>query len=101
MEGFESRHEAIELVLAKLLRVGSSVSATLIAAGIALTLTGIASSAATYLTTAGLVALVATPIIRVAVALLVFLRERDLMFAGFCLVVLTSLLVGVIIGQIH
>lgn len=89
----------IELTLARALRVGSIIAALLMAAGLMMIILGWAPDQGNRVLTAGLITLVATPVMRVAVALLVFLRERDYLFAFFCLVVLSSLAAGVVIGQ--
>jgi uncharacterized membrane protein len=46
-------------------------------------------------------ALIATPIMRVMVAGLIFVRDRDWRFAFFCLVVLCALVAGVVLGHGH
>lgn len=88
----------IEVILARLLRIGSAVAAILLATGMtAMFLSG--SSFASGLITAGLVVLLATPVMRVLAAGLVFLRERDWLFSLFCLIVLCSLAAGVMLGR--
>lgn len=93
----ESRHEALELVLARLLRVGSMLAAGLMVVGIGLMLAGLPLG--TTLVMAGLLTLVSTPVLRVVAAMVVFMRERDYLFALFCLVVVLSLGVGMAIGH--
>lgn len=95
----ESRADSMELILARLLRVGSMISAGLTAVGIVLMVTGAALGGTLVL--AGLLTLVSTPVIRVLAAMIVFLRERDYLFAGFCLVVVLSLAVGMVIGNLE
>ncbi|MDK9717135.1 MAG: DUF1634 domain-containing protein [Trichlorobacter sp.] len=95
-----SPHEPIEITLARLLRIGSFIAAVLIAAGIGTMLLG-KEAAATRLITAGLLALLATPIMRVIAAGLIFIREKDWRFACFCLVVICSLAAGIYLGQTH
>lgn len=89
----------IDLVLAKLLRVGSAVSAGLMAVGLGLSTLGAQGALGDRVLTWGIIVLVATPVMRVAAALLVFLRERDYLFALFCVLVLSSLAVGMVIGK--
>jgi uncharacterized membrane protein len=93
-----SQHEAIELVLARLLRIGSVIAAILLAIGIGAMLLG-HTEFAPRLITAGLLALMATPVMRVVVAGLIFVRDRDWRFAFFCLVVLCALVAGVLLGH--
>ena len=95
-----SRHEPIELVLARLLRLGSIIAALLLAVGIGAMLLG-HTGFAPRIITAGLLALMATPIMRVVVAGLIFVRDRDWRFAFFCLVVLCALVAGVVLGHGH
>ncbi|MCM0083799.1 DUF1634 domain-containing protein [Geomonas sp. Red32] len=92
-----SRHEAIELVLARLLRIGSIVAAFLLAGGIA----GMAihEPFATKMITAGLLVLLGTPILRVLAAFVIFLRDREWHYALFSLVVLAALAAGIILGR--
>ena len=95
-----SRHEPIELVLARLLRLGSIVAAFLLAVGIGAMLLG-HTVLAPRIITAGLLTLLATPIMRVVVAGLIFARDRDWRFAFFCLVVLCALVAGALLGHGH
>lgn len=95
-----SPHEPIEMTLARLLRIGSFIAAVLIAAGIAFMLLG-REVLASHLITAGLIVLLATPIMRVVTAGLIFVREKDWRFACFCLVVVCALAAGIILGHGH
>jgi len=90
---------AIERILARVLRLGSIIAAVLLAAGIGVMLvTG--STSPHRLITAGLITLLLTPVLRVLVAAVVFVKERDWLFALFCLVVLCSLAAGVTLGLV-
>jgi uncharacterized membrane protein len=90
---------AIERILARVLRLGSIIAGVLLAAGIgAMLLTGATSPH--RLITAGLITLLLTPVLRVVVAAVVFVKERDWLFALFCLVVLCSLAAGVTLGLV-
>lgn len=95
-----SPHEPIELTLARLLRIGSFIAAILIAVGIGAMLLGHEQSAG-HLITAGLLVLMATPVMRVVTAGLIFVREKDWRFACFCLVVVCALVVGAVLGKLH
>jgi uncharacterized membrane protein len=53
------------------------------------------------LVTAGLIALVLTPVLRVATAFVVFLQERDRAFALISFFVLAAIAVGVLLGKTH
>ena len=90
----------IERILARCLRAGSILSAGLLALGLGLVaLTG--APAAKTLVTAGLVALLLTPVLRVLVAALVFAKEKDWLYVAFCLVVLGALAAGVKLGVVE
>lgn len=93
-----SKHAPIELVLARLLWVGSIVAAILIAVGIGFMLIG-RVRLASHLVTVGLLVLLATPIMRVFTAGVIFVREKDWRFACFCLVVLCALAAGILLGH--
>lgn len=95
----KSEHAAIELVLARLLRIGSLVAAALLGAGICLMAIGL-TGFAPKLITAGLLFLLSTPVLRVFAAAVIFVRERDWYFALFSAVVLCSLALGIFLGSV-
>jgi uncharacterized membrane protein len=90
---------AIERILARVLRLGSIIAGVLLAAGIGAMLL-IGGSFPHRLITAGLITLLLTPVLRVLVAAMVFCKERDWLFALFCLVVLCCLAAGVKLGLV-
>jgi len=96
--GKKTETAAIELVLARLLRIGSLIAAALLAAGILAMVLG-QTGFAPRLITAGLLVLLGTPIMRVLVAAVIFVREKDWYFAFFSLVVLCALAAGVFFGR--
>jgi uncharacterized membrane protein len=93
-----TQNEAIELVLARLLRIGSLIAAAMLAAGILAMVLG-QTEFAPKLITAGLLVLLCTPVMRVLVAGIIFVREKDWHFAFFSLVVLCALAAGVFFGR--
>ncbi|HEY3368730.1 MAG TPA: DUF1634 domain-containing protein [Symbiobacteriaceae bacterium] len=93
-----ARVMSIELVLARVLRVGSVIAAALVGAGIFVMIMGVSPDLGSKLITWGLGVLVSTPVMRVLVAGLVFLWEKDYRFASFCAVVLSALLAGILLG---
>ena len=95
-----SSHEPIELTLARLLRIGSLIAAVLIAVGLGIMLSG-NEQLASHLVTAGLLVLMATPVVRVVTAGIIFIREKDWRFACFCLFVFCALLTGILLGHTH
>jgi uncharacterized membrane protein len=90
--------EALELVLARLLRLGSVIAALLLGAGIAAMALG-QTAFAPKLITAGLLVLLGTPVMRVMVAGLIFFKQKDWHFAIFSLVVLCAIAAGVYFGS--
>jgi uncharacterized membrane protein len=93
-----TQNEAIELVLARLLRIGSLIAAAMLAAGILAMVLG-QTEFAPKLITAGLLVLLCTPVMRVLVAGIIFVRDKDWHFAFFSLVVLCALAAGVFFGR--
>jgi uncharacterized membrane protein len=87
----------LERHLARLLVTGVLVSAALLAAGLALWLTR-PGAMARGLLSAGLIALMATPILRVFVSLAEYVRIRDWFFVATTLVVLVELTVTVVLA---
>ena len=53
---------------------------------------GVAHGSAVYVLQLGLLVLIATPITRVAASVLLFLREKDMLYVGVTLLVLLMLL---------
>jgi uncharacterized membrane protein len=88
----------MERHLARLLVAGVIVSASLLASGLALWLAR-PGAAAAWLLSAGLVALMATPMLRVVVSLVEYVRMRDWFFAAITVVVLVELTVTVLVAH--
>ena len=115
----------VELLIGRMLQAGVLVSATVVLAGLALmlargaapperfeifrgtasplrSLTGIARGARALdgaaVAQLGLVLLVATPVARVALTLVAFLRQRDRLYVALTTVVLALLLYGLLVG---
>lgn len=91
----------IEDRIATVLRLGLILSSSLIVLGLASLLTGVESAWGQWLVTAGLIALIATPILRVVMALFSYLMEGDYTFVMVSLSVLLILVVGVWVGTPH
>jgi uncharacterized membrane protein len=90
--------EAIELVLARLLRLGSLLAALLLGVGLAAMALG-HTAVAPKLITAGLLVLLGTPVMRVVVAAVIFCKQKDWHFALFSLVVLCAIAAGIYFGS--
>lgn len=93
--------EQVELAVAKLLRVGTVVSAVLIGSGLGALLFQLPITLGPALITVGLVALVCTPLLRVAAALLIYLRLGDKIYSIISLTVLAIVFAGILLGQTH
>lgn len=77
------------------LRTGMTSSSVCLALGLLLSLGGASPRLAHLLLSVGLVVLLATPVSRVVIAVVEYLRERDWIFAALTVVVLLELLAGV------
>jgi uncharacterized membrane protein len=81
----------LEHHLGRVLVAGVIVSAVLLAAGLALWLADPRGALAAWALNAGLLALMATPIMRVVVSFTEYVRMRDWLFVAMTLVVLAEL----------
>jgi uncharacterized membrane protein len=95
MKASEEALARLEVQVGRLLHAGVFVSAGCLAAGLLLTLMRIAAPAQHVLLTAGLVVLMATPILRVIVSMVEYARMRDWFF-----VVTTLIVLGVLAGSV-
>jgi uncharacterized membrane protein len=88
----------LESMLGVVLKTGVLASTALLGAGLLLELAGIVPSLATALTHAGLLVLMATPVVRVVVSVAEYAVEKDWVFLGLTgsvlLILLGSLLVA-------
>ena len=78
----------LEKILGRVLLIGSTASTIVLAAGLLLTLIAPGQAAGEWLLRAGLVVLMATPALRVAVSVVEYAGRRDWLFAGLTTVVL-------------
>lgn len=85
--------DRLEVTLGRLLQGGVLSAAVCLAAGLALWMSGRAPGVTTVLLTAGLMILMATPILRVVVSLVEYARMRDWFFVSTTLFVFGMLLV--------
>ena len=90
--------ERLETRLGRLLAIGVIASATLLTIGLALWLSNPQSPAALWLLNAGLMVLMAIPIMRVIVSFAEYLSTRQWFFAGVTLVVMVELSVTVLVA---
>lgn len=54
----------------------------------------------TWIVTAGIALLIALPVLRVFLMLIVFVRERDFLFSAIAMLVLAIILLGSVLGTI-
>jgi uncharacterized membrane protein len=88
----------LERHLGRLLVTGVIVSAVLLAAGLALWLTVPGAPLSRGLLNGGLVVLMATPILRVFVSFVEYVRMKDWVFVATTIVVLIELTVTVVVA---
>ncbi|MBB3131629.1 putative membrane protein [Paenibacillus rhizosphaerae] len=109
----------VELAVSRWLRVGVVLSAAVIIAGLVLffiqgssgypgssyphnlpdIMSGIASFKPYAVITAGLILLILTPVLRVAISIWVFVREGDKLYTGITTLVLLILIISFILGK--
>jgi uncharacterized membrane protein len=85
----------LEVTLGRLLRIGVTISALALGAGLAVAMTLGAGALSTFLLTAGVLLLLATPIARVVVSSVGYARRREWLF-----VILTMIVLGELIASI-
>lgn len=94
----DSEFISIEAILARLLRIGSVIATILLGAGMLSMGLGNLNEAP-RLFTSGLLVMLATPVMRVLVAGLVFAKKKDWLFFIICFVVLCTLTAGILLGN--
>ena len=92
------RLEQLEVILGRVLLAGVLLSSACLAVGLALWMAGGDSVAANRVLAAGLLVLMGTPILRVVVSLVEYLRMRDWLFAATTVVVLAVLMGAVAVA---
>jgi uncharacterized membrane protein len=91
------REPALDRVIALVLRVGAFGSFFIMLAGLLIGLF-VESPVATHLERAGVLLMLATPVVRVVVAGILFLREKDWKYGAISFGVLTILLLSALFG---
>jgi len=86
----------LELIIGRVLRLGTATSSTCFAAGLSLMILGHGGALARVLLPAGLIILLATPAARVIVSVVEYVRERDWLFVALTLTVLLALAASVV-----
>lgn len=99
MNGGETdRYERLERLLGRVLLAGVAISAGLFGLGLALWMIAGADGPGAPFLHAGLVILMATPVARVVVSVIEYVRERDWLFAAATLGVLAVLVATVVVA---
>jgi uncharacterized membrane protein len=88
--------DALEATLGRVLHIGVILSTLALAAGLASAFALGETPLTTTLLTTGVVLLVATPIARVAVSCVAYVRRRDWTFVVLTLIVLCELLASIV-----
>jgi uncharacterized membrane protein len=83
--------QRLETTIGEVLRFGTITSSTMFAIGLVMTIVGYQPAVAQLLLVAGLVLLLATPVARVVVSVIEYMRERDWTFVMLTLIVLLAL----------
>lgn len=91
----------LERHLGRLLLGGVLSAAALLAAGLALWMSGVWPGLADAILTAGLFVLMATPVLRVIVSVVEYVRMRDWFFVATTLIVLLVLLATVTVALVR
>jgi uncharacterized membrane protein len=86
----------LELVIGRVLRLGTVTSSACFAAGLLLMLIGRGGTLARVLLPAGLFILLATPAARVIASVVEYIKERDWLFVALTLTVLVALAASVV-----
>ena len=87
---------SIELVVGRVLWIGTMASSICLGAGLVVALVNGDSGLSRWLLDVGLVILLATPAARVAVSIVDYARERDWLFSMLTLIVLLELAASVV-----
>jgi len=86
----------LEVTLGRLLGIGVTISSITLGAGLVAALTLGTGSLSTFLLTAGVLLLLATPVTRVVVSSVGYARRRDWLFVVLALIVLAELIASIV-----
>lgn len=95
MRTSEDRLFGLEMTLGRLLQAGVTLSAVCLAAGLVALIAAGTSRFSGFALTLGLIVLMATPILRVAVSLVAYIRMRDWFFVTTTVMVFVLLAITV------
>jgi uncharacterized membrane protein len=88
--------DPLETTLGRVLRAGVVASTVSLTAGVIAAFSLGAGPLTTFLLTAGIVMLIATPVARVVISCLAYFRRRDWTFALLTLIVLVELVASIV-----
>jgi len=88
--------DPLEMTLGHVLRAGVVASTVSLAAGLIAAFSFGPDPLTTFLLTAGIVILIATPVARVVISCLAYFRRRDWTFAVLTLIVLAELVASIV-----
>lgn len=97
----EARADVLEVLLGRVLGAGVRGSAVLLGLGLLLFLAGSWPAAATVLLHAGLVVLMATPMLRVLISFVAYVRARDWFYVATTGAVLLVLIGTIVVAWIE
>ena len=92
----EETSAALERTIGHVLRAGTRVSSVLLVLALAMAVAGYTSGPARALATAGILILLGTPVARVFVSVVGYVRQRDWTFVALTLMVLLTLAASVV-----
>jgi hypothetical protein len=99
-----ARRPGLNQLLAKVLHRGTWFGSSVIALGLALPMAGwwgdSSAIICTRIVTAGIALLIALPVLRVFLMLIVFVCERDFRFSAIAMLVLAIMLLGSVLGVV-
>jgi uncharacterized membrane protein len=91
-----STDNSLETTLGRVLRAGVVASAAALTAGVIAAFTVGTGPLTTFLLMAGIVTLIATPVARVAISCIAYVRRHDWTFAVLTLIVLAELVASIV-----
>ena len=93
--------DSLEITLGRVLRAGVVASTAALTAGVIAAFSVGTGPLTTFLLTAGIVTLIATPVARVVISCLAYFRRHDWTFAALTLIVLAELVASIVAAIIR
>jgi uncharacterized membrane protein len=92
----EGTSAALERAIGRVLRAGTTISSVLLVLALAMAVAGYTSGPALTFATSGILILLATPVARVLVSVVGYVRQRDWTFVALTVMVLLTLAASVV-----